>query len=122
MKHVMKHAAMALTASLFTMPGCTQPHTPATHAGGETLHHQPIRVANAAPINSSSSWHGILSELFAAYEQTEPITAEQPTMPQLVAGDWLAFQCATAGGYWDLPAQSDAPVFAGAPESWSALD
>ncbi len=122
MKHVMKHAAIALTASLFTMLGCTQPHTPATHAGGETLHHQPIRVANAAPINSSSSWQSILSELFAAYELSEPITAEQPTMPQLVAGDWLAFQCATAGGYWDLPAQSDAPVFAGAPESWSALD
>jgi hypothetical protein len=122
MKHVMKHAVIALAVPLFTMPGCTQPHTPATHAGGETLHHQPIRVANAAPINSSSIWQGILSELFAVYEQTDPIAAEQPAMPQLVAGDWLAFQCATAGGYWDLPAQSDAPVFAGAPESWSALD
>ncbi|MFG0312923.1 MAG: hypothetical protein ACF8LL_01870 [Phycisphaerales bacterium] len=122
MKHGIKHAAMALTASLFSLVGCTQPHTPATHAGGEPLHHQPILVATSEPIENSTNWHGILSELFAAYEQTAPIAAEQPSMPQLVAGDWLAFQCATAGGYWDLPAQSDAPVFAGAPESWSALD
>lgn len=121
MKHGIKHAAMALTASLFSLVGCAQPHTPATHAGGESLH-QPMLVATAEPINGSTSWSSILSELFAACEQAEPSPADQPTMPQLVAGDWLAFQCATAGGYWDMPAQSDAPVFAGAPESWSALD
>ncbi len=25
--------------------------------------------------------------------------------PQLVAGDWLAWQCALAGSYWDMPLQ-----------------
>ncbi len=35
--------------------------------------------------------------------------------PQLVAGDWLAWQCALSGSYWDMPTQS-MPVFAEASE------
>ncbi|MBL4698911.1 MAG: hypothetical protein JKX70_08760 [Phycisphaerales bacterium] len=27
----------------------------------------------------------------------------QSTAPQLIAGDWLAWQCAIVGNYWDLP-------------------
>ncbi len=37
-------------------------------------------------------------------------------LPQLVAGDWLAWQCAVVGGYWDMP-NENAPAFAEAFES-----
>ncbi len=37
-------------------------------------------------------------------------------LPQLVAGDWLAWQCAIVGGYWDMP-NENAPAFAEALES-----
>jgi|GEM_PF-5058488 len=37
-------------------------------------------------------------------------------LPQLVAGDWLAWQCAVVGGYWDMP-NENAPAFAEALES-----
>tara|TARA_R110002072_G_scaffold42064_21_gene118940 strand:+ start:226831 stop:227166 length:336 start_codon:yes stop_codon:yes gene_type:complete len=37
-------------------------------------------------------------------------------LPQLVAGDWLAWQCAVVGGYWDMP-NENAPAFAEAFEA-----
>lgn len=38
--------------------------------------------------------------------------------PQLIAGDWLAWQCAFAGSYWDMPLQDgERHYYAGAYES-----
>ena len=43
----------------------------------------------------------VLTELSITKSVT--LSAEKPALgPQLIAGDWLAFQCALAGGYWDL--------------------
>jgi hypothetical protein len=65
-------------------------------------------------------WMGVLSELeimFAEHASKTPL--QRNDMPQLIAGDWLAFECALAGGYWDLGEEKGTPVFAEVPESWS---
>jgi len=41
--------------------------------------------------------------------------ASTSTGPQLVAGDWIAWQCALAGSYWDM-SQTNAPAYAEAHE------
>lgn len=67
-----------------------------------------------------AAWNNVVFELLIT---APPTTDEvQATGPSLIAGDWLAIQCALAGGYWDLHNQKDAPVFAEAPESWFRLE
>lgn len=43
-------------------------------------------------------------------------------MPQLVAGDWLAIECAVAGGYWDVTQDKSTPAYAEVLESWSIVE
>ena len=69
-----------------------------------------------------SIWGEILEELIIQQHQLDTQT-NTSGMPQLVAGDWLAFECAMAGGYWErfdteIDQKNDAPVFAEASESW----
>ncbi len=69
-------------------------------------------------------WEIVLAELHLHATRTLEIehsvqTDRVPSMPQLVAGDWLSFECAIAGGYWDLGYEKGTPVFAEVPESWS---
>lgn len=74
----------------------------------------------AAKMTESSLWMGVLYELELIFDgqfsQVEPQSYE---LPRLVAGDWLAIECAFAGGYWDLRQEKGTPVFAEVPESWS---
>jgi hypothetical protein len=69
----------------------------------------------------SGMWEIVLAELHLQALNKERIEREPDlvSMPQLVAGDWLAFECAIAGGYWDLGYEKGTPVFAEVPESWS---
>lgn len=69
----------------------------------------------------SGMWEIVLAELHLQALNEERIEREPDlvSMPQLVAGDWLAFECAIAGGYWDLGYEKGTPVFAEVPESWS---
>jgi len=52
-----------------------------------------------------------LGSSLVGYEQPQLTTA---TGPNLIAGDWLAIQCASAGGYFDLDFNNAdwSPVFA----------
>ena len=92
------------------LSGCVvhQPATQPQEGDVQSLH---------IPIETQSQ---ILTELF---ELLEPkfVLAQKPiqiqsTSPQLIAGDWLAWQCAIVGGYWDMP-QINAPAYAEAFES-----
>ena len=55
----------------------------------------------------------MLEEL--AIAPSPQISTSQAIGPQLIAGDWLAWQCALSGSYWDMPTEY-APVFAEAHE------
>ena len=55
----------------------------------------------------------VLSEL--AIDSDFEDSAFTMTGPQLVAGDWIAWQCALAGSYWDM-SQTNAPAYAEAHE------
>lgn len=89
---------------------------------GGCAHHQVADTQSALPADKQSQVNtndsvtledsmDILSELFQSLDT--PITmgilpnksdqlVEQPVGPQLVAGDWLAWQCAIAGNYWEM--------------------
>lgn len=81
------------------LTGCNQHMLVSQSDTLSTNDHQPISSA-------------ILSELTIEYAQ---FNTTGSIGPQLVAGDWLAWQCAFAGSYWDLPAKK-APTFAEAIE------
>ena len=68
-----------------------------------SLSHSPIQSAE----NSA-----VLSEL-AIYPDVFQVTSTDG--PQLVAGDWIAWQCAIAANYWDMPTKT-APAYAEAVE------
>lgn len=55
----------------------------------------------------------ILSELAII---PDPLVMMNTPGPQLVAGDWIAWQCAIAANYWDIPTKN-APAYAEASES-----
>ena len=57
----------------------------------------------------------VFEELFGNAPATAP-TQGNRVGPSLIAGDWLAHQCALAGGYWDMPHRENAPAFAEASE------
>lgn len=72
-----------------------------------------------AKIKQSIASTHALSELLiliGSFENTmhEPATHQAPKGPQLVAGDWLAWQCAIAGGYLNSSEHQtkSAPAFA----------
>jgi len=54
--------------------------------------------------DSGSLLAELLLLLTSAYPQSEVVPEIQSAPgPELVAGDWLAWQCAQAGNYWDMP-------------------
>lgn len=64
----------------------------------------------------TSIWESVIAELMP---QTEPSRGNTPVQgPSLVAGDWLAFQCAIAGGYMGSEYEKGTPAYAEVPESW----
>lgn len=117
-------AAVVLLAgcvlSVFALSGCTGHQTidVAIDAGQELdeVFEQPL-VSDTEMVGM---WEIVLAELHLQALNTQEIEREPDlvSMPQLVAGDWLAFECAIAGGYWDLGYEKGTPVFAEVPESW----
>ncbi len=70
-------------------------------------------------ITQTSASNPLLSELLiliGSFENTEHTTTtdQSPAGPQLIAGDWLAWQCAIAGGYLKSSEhqKKSAPTFA----------
>jgi hypothetical protein len=112
-----------LAMSLFaagTLGGCSH-HQSLTRSHTFQSAEPTIVIAMDETVNDTelvTIWGQILNELFEQSTPVESAQSSSPTMPALVAGDWLAFECALAGGYWDVPKNNDAPVFAEAPESW----
>ena len=102
-----------------TLPGCAS--LPQTEHQASLSPAQPTIT-----VEPQMLWGEVLAELFPLNEQAPTLAANnaehEQVMPTLIAGDWLAMQCAFMGGYWDLDHNNDAPTFAGAPESWFQLD
>ncbi|MEZ6162905.1 MAG: hypothetical protein R3B67_00535 [Phycisphaerales bacterium] len=97
-----------------TLPGCA--------SLPQAEHQAPLSPAQPTiTVEPQMLWGEVLAELFPLNEQARTPETDQ-VMPTLIAGDWLAMQCAFMGGYWDLGHNNDAPTFAGAPESWFQLD
>lgn len=90
---------------------------------------QQASIEHPAPtvtVDTQALWGEVIAELFPMRDQAQAakvasLEGNQP-MPMLIAGDWLAMQCAFVGAYWDMDQTNDAPTFAGAPESWFQLD
>jgi uncharacterized protein YceK len=51
-----------------------------------------------------------LSNLWASPDVAQLSMGSAETGPSLIAGDWLAFQCAAAGGYFDMTPQTFAAM------------
>ncbi|MAO24817.1 MAG: hypothetical protein CMJ25_29065 [Phycisphaerae bacterium] len=64
----------------------------------------------------SFAWEAVFAELVP--EQAEVGVNSLVHGPSLVAGDWLAFQCAIAGGYMGSAYEKGTPAYAEVPESW----
>lgn len=55
---------------------------------------------------TSSALTEELSSLWASPDVSQISLGTQETGPSLIAGDWLAWQCAAAGGYFELTPQT----------------
>lgn len=129
---------IALLQAPLMLGACTS--TPElTAATSSGTHNNTVLVADSS---FSSEQHLIFADLIswlsdpqqadqAAVQtdaQTDSQTESQPSTqaamagPQLAAGDWLAFQCAIAGGYWDRPSGPYAPEYAKAPTHAPMVD
>jgi len=101
-----------IASGILILQGCTS-HQPIAQIQETQVQLNPSHI----PAETQDQ---ILAELFELLLiKLEPSTQTiqvQSTPPQLVAGDWLAWQCAIVGSYWDLP-QTNAPTFAEALES-----
>ncbi len=104
---------------MLLMTGCVSQHSVSSIEHTEPLG-SPIELQAADQADLEQSWHEVFAELLET--PPSPTLATQRTGPTLVAGDWLAIQCAIAGGYWDMPTTNNAPVFAEALESWPYLE
>jgi hypothetical protein len=67
-------------------------------------------------------WEQAFVELFMHAEATARSPRTGGMGPSLVAGDWLAIECAIAGGYWDIAHEEGTPAYAEVPESWFRLE
>lgn len=79
-----------------------------------------LEPSASVALEADQEWAQVLNELFIL--QHPNALGHEHHGPSLVAGDWLAMQCALAGGYGELRNENDTPVFAGVPESWSRLE
>lgn len=81
-----------------------------------TATHSPV-LGTSSGTSSNPSQAAALAELLpwliVELPQQQAPQATKAPGPSLVAGDWLAFQCAMAGGYWDTPRDENTPTFAG---------
>ncbi|MFG0299340.1 MAG: hypothetical protein ACF8K1_07050 [Phycisphaerales bacterium JB047] len=66
--------------------------------------------------DDSSVWESVFAELMPQAVSSRENTPSHG--PSLVAGDWLAFQCAIAGGYLGTEHEKGTPAYAEVPESW----
>lgn len=109
----------ASLASAFLIQGCVSPQTPQS-----VVSSLPVELVvvedRLSKTTQQATWNDVVFELLI----TAPPTTDEvrTTGPSLIAGDWLAIQCALAGDYWDVPNEKGAPVFAEAPESWFRLE
>lgn len=106
--------------SVIALSGCVGRHSvDVAMDAGQELHDVSERSLIAGS-EMSGMWEIVLAELHLQAFNTQEIEREPDlvSMPQLVAGDWLAFECAIAGGYWDVGHEKGTPVFAEVPESW----
>ncbi len=74
--------------------------------------HLVVESSGATILNTTIDDEGldVLSELSLHEFESVSVQSSSPLGPQLIAGDWLAWQCADAGDYWNLPAKN-APTF-----------
>ncbi len=118
-------ARLAPLAMALMLIGCTRT-TPLTVSTGAPLgvdsHAQPraqLHTQLHVQLQAQPS-ERIFEELLALFTQpqaprTVARSAPAAPGPQLVAGDWLAFQCAMVGGYGGFESQQhDTPAYAGA--------
>jgi len=106
-----RHLTMSMAVSsivfyVMMTTGCAHNHSLQVNA--QTA--RPIQTSATHEIRPSSksnlSQSQILSELMIIFLDAHVLETTQPiknpsTGPQLIAGDWLAWQCAAAGNYWD---------------------
>ncbi len=85
------------------MTGCT-------HQSQLVLEPTTAPLEITAPIQSNTSSQ-ILFELSVSSQAWHATNQATPIGPQLAVGDWLAWQCALAGRYWDMPLKN-APAYA----------
>jgi len=112
----------AIGFGLGALGGCTSHQLEqVTLDTGGVIEVQSASPTKPAPEAESSMWQAVLAELDLQFDQ--PTQRESTTgsnaLPQLIAGDWLAMECAISGGYWDWGHERGTPVFAEVPESWS---
>ncbi len=103
--------------------GCQQREPMAVDAGG-ALGISADRPTVMSSTENQSMWERVLVELELVHA-SRPVEHSSPSgtaMPQLVAGDWLAFECAIVGGYWDMSHDKSTPAYAEVPESWSIVE
>ena len=97
-------AGPALLVILPALSGCALTNHQIVNAQAQDC--TPVQI-DTKPISAA-----ILSELAISSNTSAAINH---VGPQLVAGDWIAWQCAIAANYWDLPTKN-APAFAEAVE------
>lgn len=109
---------------LLTLVGGCQQREPVVIDTGSTLNIAMDDASQMSVTNDHSMWERVLIELEMVHtsRSVEQIEPSARSMPQLVAGDWLAFECAIVGGYWDLSHDKSTPAYAEVPESWSIVE
>jgi len=112
----------AIGFGLCALGGCTsQQLEQVTLDTAGVIEVQSALPTKPAPEAQSSMWQAVIAELDLQFDlsaQRESTTGSN-ALPQLIAGDWLAMECAISGGYWDWGQERGTPVFAEVPESWS---
>ncbi len=106
--HMTKHRIIApITALPMLMIGCAHQSQQVLNPN-ELGHTSPSLIADVNPSAQSAQVLSELSMSSLIWQNTNPTPS---ITPQLVAGDWLAWQCAIAGSYWDMPFKN-APAYA----------
>jgi len=118
----MKPLPIIAAAFLITTPlwsGCHAQRAAVSTNQTEPMMAQ-LTLQSTQSTSTEGEWGDILFELLAFEYPQAP--QPQNAGPSLIAGDWLAVQCAIAGGYWDMPVYTDTPAYAEVPESWFGFD
>lgn len=92
--------------------------TPCLLISGCTHHNAIVLDTQSEGLVSQSAEADLLTELDVVIVASAATPLPDLVGPQLIAGDWLAWQCAFAGSYWDMSLQDgERHYYAGAYEA-----